>query len=356
MVASTSAGKVVVGQLALEEGTRAGQPVITPIDRGIVTDWDTLELVLRHTFSSELRADPAVHPLLIAEPLLNPRASREKLAELLFKTFDVPALYMADAAVLALAAVAEHGFASAECGMVVDSGDGTTHVVPVYEGHVITHAVQTLSIAGDDLTKSLMQMIGAAAEAKGYSFNSTLTEGSCNRGERAYHTARKMKEVTAYVALDFEAEVAAQAQPPPDDAEEPYDLPNGESLLIGNARFWAPEALFLPALLGRSEPGLPELVVNAVSGCDRDLTATMYGNVVLSGGTTLLPGLGDRLEKELRELQPAMTHTVVGHGNRRHGVWAGGAALAANASFPRLWVSKQEYVEIGPKMLARKFI
>lgn len=204
-----------------------------------------------------------------------------------------------------------------------------------------------------------MKMINPTAEAAGYSFTSTeedkadAGEMAC-RGEQPYHVARKIKEVSAYVALDFEAEVAAQGRA--STAEDEYDLPNGEKLLLGNARFWAPEALFLPALMGSQSPGLPELVVAAVEACDSELRDGMYASCLLTGGSTLLPGLVDRLEKELTCLCPDVPKiTVLAPPGRRHATWAGGASLAGTARFTHSWVSRKEYTETGPKVLGRKF-
>ena len=343
-----AAGEYVIGEEALMEGCRRGAEVKVVIQRGLVADWEGMERMFQHIFTSKLRIDSSAHPVLITEPPLNPQAARERLAALLFDTFKSPAVYMASQPALVMQSTAGYG-------IVVDSGDSTTHVVPVYFGHAIPHATQSLDLAGHDLTQCMMKMVNDRAEAVGYSFASTIEDAAegtmATRGEQPYHTARKMKEVVAYVALDFEAEVASAGTP----QNVPLDLPNGESILVGNARFWAPEALFLPALLGSGSAGLHELVVSAVDACDPELAEGMYDNIMLTGGTTNLPGILERLEKELAALRPDVPRiSVISPPDRRHAVWAGGAALAGTSRFMHMWVNRKEYAEGGAKIINRK--
>ena len=195
-----------------------------------------------------------------------------------------------------------------------------------------------------------------------YSFKSTIedvVEGTmAGRGEQPYHTARKMKEVIAYVALDCEAEVASEGGASGTLQDEPLDLPNGEHITVGNSRFIVPEALFMPALLGSSSAGLHELVAAAVDACDPELHDGMYSNITLCGGTTMLPGLSDRLKKELVVLRPACAEVaaVVSPPGRRNAGWAAGAALALTTRFTGMWVTRKEYAEFGAKIVDRKCI
>ncbi|XP_074192996.1 actin-5 [Rhinolophus sinicus] len=208
-----------------------------PIARATVTNWDDMEKIWHHSFYQLLHTAPEQHPLMLTEPPLNTMSNKEKVSEILFETFNVPALYLANQGVLSLYA------SGLTTGTTIESGEGMTYFVPITDGCPLHQSTMKMDMAGQDITLYLLQRLSE----RGHSFTGT--------GDREY--IRDMKEKCCYVALDFDKEEKeAQSPPPP----QKYLLPDGREIDLGPERFFCPEVLFQADLMGEQWGGQHQLL------------------------------------------------------------------------------------------------
>ena len=235
-------------------------------------------------------------------------------------------------------------------GVVVDSGDGVTHIVPVYESVVLNHLTRRLDVAGRDVTRNLIALL----LRRGYALNRTAD----------FETVRQIKEKLCYVSYDLELDQRLS-----EDTTvlvESYTLPDGRVIRVGSERFEAPECLFQPHLVDVEQPGIAEFLFNTIQAADVDVRSSLFKAIVLSGGSSMYPGLPSRLEKELKQLW--LTKVLGGNPERlnkfkvriedpprrRHMVFLGGAVLAnIMADKENMWITKAEWQEQGPRVLEK---
>ncbi|XP_008567936.1 PREDICTED: alpha-centractin isoform X2 [Galeopterus variegatus] len=271
----------------------------------------------------------AEHPVLLTEAPLNPRKNRERAAEVFFETFNVPALFISMQAVLSLYATGR------TTGVVLDSGDGVTHAVPIYEGFAMPHSIMRIDIAGRDVSRFLRLYL----RKEGYDFHSSSE----------FEIVKAIKERACYLSINPQKDETLETE------KAQYYLPDGSTIEIGPSRFRAPELLFRPDLIGEESEGIHEVLVFAIQKSDMDLRRTLFSNIVLSGGSTLFKGFGDRLLSEVKKLAPKDVKIRISAPQERlYSTWIGGSILASLDTFKKMWVSKKEYEEDGARSIHRK--
>ena len=305
-----------------------------PIQDGIIANWDDMEKIWDHIFS-ELHVTSTDQPVLLTETAINPIASghdREKMLQIMFETFNVPGMFIANQAMLAL-----HANGTMD-GLVVDVGAKSTRCIPVLSRHVLSHAITHLDLAGTDLTEYLAKMLSDA----GHYF-------ICGNDRQL---VKDIKEKLAYVAFDFEAEMQAAAK---GSADQPYELPDGVIATIGSERFRCSEPLFQPSLVGYEQPGIHEATLQCIEK-SADHANDLYTNIVLTGGSSMFPGLVERFNKEITALAPPNTNiNIVATPERMYSVWKGGSILASTPKFQQMMVTRQEFDERGPALVFQKY-
>ncbi|KAK3640334.1 Centractin [Elasticomyces elasticus] len=331
-------GDVFIGSRAQEQ--RGLLKLRWPLEHGVVTDWEDMERIWQFVYTDELKTLSEEHPVLLTEAPLNPRSNRETAAQILFETFNVPALYTSIQAVLSLYA------SGRTTGVVLDSGDGVSHAVPVYEGFAITNSIRRIDVAGRDVTEHLQTLL--------------------RKGGNVFHTSaekeivKMIKEKTSYVVLNPKKEEKEWAQlsnrgESANSKIVDYVLPDGQHLKIGSERFRAPEILFDPEIIGLEYPGLHHLVVDAINRTDMDLRKSLFGSIVLSGGSTMIKGFGDRLLHEVQRLAVKdMKIKIFAPPERLYSTWIGGSILAGLSTFRKMWCSVEEWHE-NPEIIHQKF-
>jgi actin-related protein 2 len=309
-----------------------------PIEEGIVRNWEDMEHLWKYTFNEKLKINPSDHKILLTEPPLNPLKNRENFLKYMFENFGFKAVKVSIQAVLVLYA---QGLLT---GVVLDSGDGVTHVVPVYDGVCPRHLIGRLDVAGRHITRQLIKLL----QLRGYPLNRSAD----------FETARMIKEAWCYVGYDLDVEKRLALETT--TLIQTYELPDGREVKISSERYEAPEVLFNPGLLDMDTGGIADLLFDTIMSADIDLRPELFKHIVLSGGSTMYPGLPSRLEKEVqdryldqvlkgdKEKLSKWKLRIEDPPRRKHMVFLGGSVLAdIMKDKDDFWISREEYFEKG---------
>ena len=298
-----------------------------PIKRGEVTDWDKFENLMHYLLYREMKVVPEEVSILITESPRTSRENREKLTEILFETFNVKRLHIANSSMVGLFS---YGKTS---GLIVDSGFNVTSTVPIYEGYPLSHASIRINIGGEDLSKNLLSMI-----------QSNLEESYVDIKGRIL--ADDIKEKLGYLLLN---------QDDADDVKDvTYELPDGKKIELSNELYKSNEILFNPDEEIKKENGLLSLknmVIDSINKCDNEIKSDIKENICLTGGTTLLKNFPEKLKNELSDSSEGTNFNLSAEQERLFSTWIGGSIVSSLDNFQFMWVNKKEYNDNGKNLL-----
>eukprot|EP00913_Durusdinium_trenchii_P005315 g4960.t1 len=294
------------------------------LSQGRVASWDELEKLWRDTYH-QLRLLPHQHPVLLTDAPLTPKEDRERITQIMFESFNVPAMYLACTGALSLYA------AGRTTGIALELGHGSSCAMPVYEGQNLQDYAKRSDVAGKQVTESLARMLAT----RGIAF-----------GMEQRDIVRDIKEKVCSVVLD-QASLRA-------DVGRHFELPDGAVVSLGDEIHRGPELLFKPQAFGTRSLGIHEITWQSLQSLDLDVRQELSSNVVLSGGTSLLPQLPQRLTRELEQLMPELPVKVVANHERKYGVYLGASILSSLGTFQQNLISSADYEEMGPCIVHRR--
>lgn len=267
----------------------------------------------------------------MTEATLVAKSDREKVAEAMFESLNAHSIFLADQSILSLYATGRMD------GVVLQIGHGITQVVPSHKGNPVPNTSLSSNLAGQTLDQYMAKLL----EEQGIA-------GLSNE------VARDIKEKLGYVALSFDTEEQQW-----ESVKKVYKLPDGKEVFVGRPRFACPEALFQPSFAGHPSAGvhslLHESVSKVIAATGQD-AATFYKNIVVAGGTSLFPGMVERLNKEVLALAPAGAPVKITAASGGASSFIGGSILSCLPTMASLWVTKQMYLESGPSIIHEKCV
>ena len=279
-----------------------------------------------------MQVNPPESTIFLTEAPLNPKRNREKMVETMLEDFQFSACKVETQAILSLVAQ------GIDTGLVLDSGDGVSHCVPVCDSRVITSSIKRIDVAGHDITRYLASLL----LKRGYQLFTSFD----------IDQVRIIKENCCYITRNPREEIKLYQDTTV--MNQSYKLPDGNWITVGTERFQAPEVLFYPGLLGKEEFNLPEMIFESLKEAPEDYRALLAKSIILSGGTTMLPGFAQRLKTGIKDLlkekNSRMKCNIIDPLNRKILVFLGAAIIAMILeNHPEQWISKEEWAEDGAR-------
>ena len=310
-----------------------------PVTEGIITDEEDLFKLWDYTLTQKMGIeDPSEKKIIVTEAPLNPISNKIKIFEILFEKIGVGAINIEPQAKCSLFAE------GIDTGIVLDSGDGVTHCIPVSDGAILKHNIERMDIAGRHITEYLVRLL----QKKGYAFNSSAD----------FDFVRELKEKYCFVSNDIENDRRLERET--SFYNSYHLLPDETRIRISDEKFEAPEILFNPSLIGKEYDGIPYMMMKSINKCPIDCRKGLYSGIVLSGATTLFPGFASRIENEIKKLYKEtalklakekkikININVIDSPKRKYAVFIGASIIANHYNAEGnedYWITRDEWLE-----------
>lgn len=320
-----------------------------PVSNGVIQNMDEMCLLWDYAFYNKMNLTSdsiKSRRLMMSEPPAFSTRARAKIYETMFEKYQFDSVQSGLQGVLSLYS---NGL---DTGVAIECGEGVTHCTPIFEGYSIPKGNRRVDLGGRNITEFLIRLM----QRRGYSFNKSSD----------FELVRVIKERFCYAAVDFSLEKRLALETT--TLEKAMTLPDGSTIKIGQERFEATEALFSPHLIDIESEGLSGQLWSCIQACDIDVRSKLYEHVVLSGGSTMFPGLPSRIEKDMR--QSFLTHAAKGDVSRlsrfklcvedpprrKNMVFLGAAVMAKlSEETPENWMTRAEWEECGMSALNARF-
>lgn len=320
---------IYVGDMALD---RSGILILEhPNERYTVTNWDNLEKIWTYAFEN-LGHDSSERNILLTDSSLSPKINREKMAQIMFETFNVKSFYVCSQELLSIYA------SGRTTGIVYNVGYSTSQMVPIYESEIISDAVIRHNVAGKDLTLWLQKML--------YDLDGVFIS------KQEHKAVSDLKEKHSYVAYDYHAELDKVRFS--SEYNKSCIHPDGRMITLSDELFRCPELLFRPHLNGFEFDGVDKCIYDSIMKCDIGYRKELFNNIVLSGGTTMIEGLPERITKEISNFAPYMNVKIIAPPERKYMAWIGGSIYASLSNFSQKLITLKEFKENGSRIVQCK--
>ena len=307
-----------------------------PLQNRKIVDFAVMEKIWHHCLYESLKVDPCQNSVLLTESCEYTEEDRKKIGEIFFEYFNVPSLYIGNQGTLGLFSTGNTK------GVVLDSGEGGTHVVPIFEGYVSPYSVFKTQVSGQLITQFLLDLLikNGLTFSKHYDFD----------------VIENIKEQRCYVSTDFSSEMR-EFQLKANTKDLSYELPDGQTISLNKEQIEAPEILFNTKMVNLDDMGVGELIYRSYFSIDTEIKKNLFDKIFLIGGNTLFPNIAERISKNIRTLGgSSISFKIFCPAERKYSTWIGGSILACLTPFESMWVTKEEYEEHGGNILNIKKI
>lgn len=336
--------KFYIGREAIYNSTSL--ELENPIEDGKIKNFDKMEKIWSHIFYNELKVKPEAHNVFMTENLYSSNQEREKIAEIIFEKFSIFNIHIEPQPVMTLYSTTKTS------GLIVESGESITQIVPIYEGFILPQAIKSNNLAGEKMTKLLGQFL-----------SQDLKKHNVVNG---FYTCKNIKEQFLEISLEDNFNLVSDTSVPREftksskDGQEEFKLPDGNKIVIKQEKYLVPETIFSPNLANLDIPSIQKLLWDSVLSVDIHLRKDFLSNIILGGGNTMIKNFPERLKKELlknfKDNDDNSNFVKINAQNERiYSAWIGASVVCSISNFQQMWISKNDYEEVGPNIIHKKY-